>query len=395
MLIYLVAGARPNFMKIAPIVRALQAQPSPQALSYKIVHTGQHYDRDMNEVFFEELGIPQPDVFMPGGGGSHAHQTARIMIGFEDLCQAERPDAVLVVGDVDSTLACSIVAKKMNIPVAHVEAGLRSGDMRMPEEINRLVTDSIADWFFVTEPSALEHLRREGKREDAIHHVGHVMVDNVLYQADKLARAGVPDAGAGAWKAARRAGGGRYGVVTLHRPANVDAPAALARIAGALNSIAAELPLIFPVHPRTRANIERFGIGLGPGVTLAGPQPYMAFLDLWKDAALVLTDSGGLQEETTALGVPCVTIRDNTERPVTVEEGSNVLAGTDPAVIVAEARKILRGEGKRGRRPALWDGQAAQRIVAVLSAALADMSADRQADIQVDARAGTPAEAPQ
>jgi UDP-N-acetylglucosamine 2-epimerase (non-hydrolysing) len=387
MLIYLVAGARPNFMKIAPIVRALRAQPSPHALSYKIVHTGQHYDRDMNEVFFEELGIPQPDVFMPGGGGSHAHQTARIMIGFEALCQGERPDAVLVVGDVDSTLACSIVAKKMNIPVAHVEAGLRSGDMAMPEEINRLVTDSIADWFFVTEPSALAHLRREGKREDAIHYVGHVMVDNVLYQADRLARAGAAGAETGAWKAACRTGGGRYGVVTLHRPANVDEPAALARIAGALTSIAAELPLIFPVHPRTRANIARFGIDLGPGVTLAGPQPYMAFLDLWKDAALVLTDSGGLQEETTALGVPCVTIRDNTERPVTVEEGSNVLAGTDPAVIVAETRKILRGEGKRGRRPALWDGQAAQRIVAVLSAALADKQADKQADEQADASA--------
>jgi UDP-N-acetylglucosamine 2-epimerase (non-hydrolysing) len=366
MLIYLVAGARPNFMKIAPIVRALQAQPSPPALSYKIVHTGQHYDRDMNEVFFEELGIPRPDVFMPGGGGSHARQTARVMIGFEELCRTERPDAVLVVGDVDSTLACSIVAKKMGIPVAHVEAGLRSGDMGMPEEINRLVTDSIADWFFVTEPSAVEHLRREGKREDAIHYVGHVMVDNVLYQADKLAGADTSAFETAAWKAASRAGGGRYGVVTLHRPANVDAPAALARIAGALGAIAAELPLIFPVHPRTRANIERFGIDLGPGVTLAGPQPYMAFLDLWKDAALVLTDSGGLQEETTALGVPCVTLRDNTERPVTVEEGSNVLAA-----IVAAARAILRGEGKRGRRPALWDGQAARRIVAVLVGASA------------------------
>jgi UDP-N-acetylglucosamine 2-epimerase (non-hydrolysing) len=361
MLIYLVAGARPNFMKIAPIVRALQAQ---QALSFKIIHTGQHYDRDMNEVFFEELGIPQPDLFMAAGGGSHAQQTAKIMIGFEELCIGERPAAVLVVGDVNSTLACSIVAKKLGIPVAHVEAGLRSGDMAMPEEINRLVTDSISDWFFVTEPSAVEHLKREGKRDAAIHYVGHVMVDNVLYQADKLTRADTSGFETGAFKAAQR---GRYGVVTLHRPSNVDDPANFAKVAGALKEIASELPLIFPVHPRTRANLDKFGIDLGPNITLAGPQAYMAFLNLWKDAAVVLTDSGGLQEETTALGVPCVTIRENTERPVTVEEGSNVLAGTDPVKIVAETRKVLRGEGKQGKRPYLWDGKAAERIVAILA----------------------------
>ena len=368
MLIYLVAGARPNFMKIAPIVRALQAQ---QALSFKINHTGQHYDREMNDVFFEELGIPQPDVFMAAGGGSHAQQTAKIMVGFEELREAERPAAVLVVGDVNSTLACSIVAKKLNIPVAHVEAGLRSGDMSMPEEINRLVTDSISDWFFVTEPSAVEHLRREGKRESAVHYVGHVMVDNVLYQADKLGSADTSGFETSAFKAERLENGGRYGVVTLHRPSNVDDPEAFARIAGALKEIATELPLIFPVHPRTRANLDKFGIDLGPNVTLAGPQAYMAFLNLWKDAAVVLTDSGGLQEETTALGVPCVTIRENTERPVTVEEGSNVLAGTDPEAIVREARKVLRGEGKQGRRPQLWDGKAAERIVAILAREIA------------------------
>jgi UDP-N-acetylglucosamine 2-epimerase (non-hydrolysing) len=365
MLIYLVAGARPNFMKIAPIVRALQARPD--ALSFKIIHTGQHYDREMNDVFFEELGIPQPDVFMAAGGGSHAQQTAKIMLGFEELCMAEPPRAVLVVGDVNSTLACSIVAKKLNIPVAHVEAGLRSFDMTMPEEINRLVTDSISDWFFVTEPSAALHLRREGKKDSAIHYVGHVMVDNVLYQADKLARAGSADFETSAWKRERQDAGQRYGVVTLHRPSNVDDPETFTRIAGALRDISKELPLIFPVHPRTRANIEKFGIDLGPDVTLAGPQAYMAFLDLWKDAAVVLTDSGGLQEETTALGVPCVTIRENTERPVTVDEGSNVLAGTDPAAIVREAGRILRGEGKQGRRPQLWDGRAAERIVDVLA----------------------------
>ncbi|SCY23958.1 non-hydrolyzing UDP-N-acetylglucosamine 2-epimerase [Nitrosospira sp. Nsp13] len=362
--IYLVAGARPNFMKIAPIVRALQAHGG---LAFKIIHTGQHYDRDMNDVFFEELGIPQPDVFMAAGGGSHSQQTSKIMIAFEELCQIERPDAVLVVGDVNSTLACSIAAKKLDIPVGHVEAGLRSGDMTMPEEINRLVTDSISDWFFVTEPSGIVHLKKEGKSDSAIHYVGHVMVDNLLYQAEKLVSSDALSFETSGVKVAHRINGGRYGVVTLHRPGNVDSIEAMARIGEALKQIANELPLIFPVHPRTRGNLEKFGINLGPNITLMGPQAYMAFLHLWKDAAVVLTDSGGLQEETTALGVPCITIRENTERPVTVEEGSNVLAGTDPARIVVEVRKVLRGEGKQGRRPHLWDGKAAERIVEILA----------------------------
>lgn len=366
-LLYLVAGARPNFMKIAPIVRALDAHGR---LDYRIIHTGQHYDREMNDVFFEELGIPAPDVFMGAGGGSHAQQTAKIMTAFEELCLKNRPDAVLVVGDVNSTLACSIVAKKLHIPVAHVEAGLRSGDMKMPEEINRIVTDSIADWFFVTEPSGIEHLRREGKPEGSIHYVGHVMVDNLLYQAAKLARSKAEFE-----TSSLKRQNPRYGVVTLHRPSNVDDPGTFARIGAALKEIADELPLIFPVHPRTRGNLEKFGIDLGEDITLTGPQPYMAFLDLWKDATVVLTDSGGLQEETTALGVPCITIRENTERPVTVEEGTNVLAGTDPAKIVAEARKILRGEGKQGRRPHLWDGHAAERIVEILAQELSKIGA--------------------
>jgi UDP-N-acetylglucosamine 2-epimerase (non-hydrolysing) len=366
--IYLVAGARPNFMKIAPIVRALQAH---RGLAFKIIHTGQHYDREMNDVFFDELGIPKPDVFMGAGGGSHSLQTAKIMVAFEELCQADRPDSVLVVGDVNSTLACSIVAKKLNIPVAHVEAGLRSGDMTMPEEINRLVTDSISDWFFVTEPSGVTHLRREGKPDSAIFYVGHVMVDNALYQAEKLTNTDTSGFETNAFKTANTGNGNRYGVVTLHRPSNVDIADMMSRIGGALKEISAELPLIFPVHPRTRGNLEKFGIDLGPNVTLVGPQGYMAFLNLWKDAAVVLTDSGGLQEETTALGIPCVTIRENTERPITVEEGTNVLAGTDPDRIVAEARKVLRGEGKQGRRPHLWDGKAAERIVEILAAKLA------------------------
>lgn len=358
--IFLVAGARPNFMKIAPIVRAIQARGG---LEYQIIHTGQHYDREMNEVFFEELGIPEPDVFMGAGGGSHAQQTAKIMVAFEELCQANRPDAVLVVGDVNSTLACSIVAKKLNILVAHVEAGLRSGDMTMPEEINRLVTDSISDLFFVTEPSGVKHLQAEGKADAAIHYVGHVMVDNVLFQAEKLKEIDRSEFGIAAVIPADN----RYGVVTLHRPSNVDDAVMIARIGGALREIAEELPLLFPVHPRTRNNLEKFGIDLGPNVTLLGPQAYMPFLSLWKDAVVVLTDSGGLQEETTALGVPCLTIRENTERPVTVDEGSNVLVGTEPARIIEEARKVLRGKGKRGRRPMLWDGRAAERIVEILA----------------------------
>lgn len=352
-LLYIVAGARPNFMKVAPIVRALKARND---MAFKLIHTGQHYDRNMNDIFFEELGIPQPDIFMGTGGIRLSQQMARIMVAFDELCLAQRPDAVLVVGDVISTLACCLVAKMHDIRVAHVEAGLRSGDRAMPEEINRLATDSIADWFFVTEPSAVDNLLREGKPESAIHYVGQVMVDNLLYQAAKLVST---------------QNSRRYGVVTLHRPGNVDNEQTLMRIGGALKEIAAELPLIFPLHPRTRRSLEKFNIVLGPNVTLTEPQGYMAFLTLWKDAVLVLTDSGGLQEETTALGVPCITIRENTERPITVEEGSNVLAGTDPMRIVAEARKILSGEGKRGRRPYLWDGEAAKRIVAVLANALA------------------------
>lgn len=362
-LIHLVAGTRPNFMKIAPIVRALDGH---NGLRYRIVHTGQHYDREMNEVFFEELGIPHPDVFMGAGGGSHAQQTSRIMVAFEELCQQEKPDAVVVVGDVNSTLACAIVAKKAGIPVAHVEAGLRSGDMAMPEEINRLVTDSISDWFFVTEPSAIEHLRREGKAEDKIHYVGHVMVDNLFYQVSKLESIDANQLDMAEFKRQNPA----YGVVTLHRPSNVDDPENLSRIVSALRTLSAELPLIFPVHPRTRNNLERFGIDLGPDVTLSGPLPYMPFLNLWKDSTVVITDSGGLQEETTALGVPCITVRENTERPVTVDEGTNVLVGTDPDGILREARRAIAGESKRGCRPALWDGKAAERIVDRLAAAL-------------------------
>ena len=356
--IHLIAGARPNFMKIAPIVRAMQQRDMP----FKIIHTGQHYDRDMNEVFFEELGIPQPDLFMGAGGGSHAEQTARIMVAYEKCIAEDRPSMTLVVGDVNSTLACAIVAKKAHLPVAHVEAGLRSGDLAMPEEINRLVTDSISDLFFATEPSGVEHLLREGKAKDAVHYVGHVMVDNLLYQVAQLESADASRLEGAELKNLHP----RYGAVTMHRPSNVDDPAVFAGIVGALRDISQHLPLIFPVHPRTRGNLEKFGLDLGPNVTLTKPLSYMAFLNLWRDAALVLTDSGGLQEETTALGVPCITMRENTERPVTVDEGTNVLAGTDPETIRREARKVLEGGRREGRVPHLWDGRAAERIVDVL-----------------------------
>lgn len=363
-LLYLVAGARPNFMKLAPLVRALEERRD--ALAYRIVHTGQHYDREMSDVFFDELGIPKPDHHLGAGGGSHAQQTAKVMVAFEDLCVAARPDAVVVVGDVNSTLACSIVAKKLGIAVAHVEAGLRSGDIAMPEEINRLVTDAISDWFFVTEPSGVEHLMREGKPADRVHYVGHVMVDNVLFQRDLLALSKASGGSSSAFKAAHP----RYGAVTLHRPSNVDDAPVFSRIAQALREVSAKLPLVFPVHPRTRANIEKFGIDLGEHVHLVPPLAYMEFLDLWKDAAVVLTDSGGMQEETTALGIPCLTLRENTERPVTVTDGTNVLVGSDPALIRDEVEKILAGHGKQGRRPHLWDGRAAQRIVEILARVL-------------------------
>lgn len=359
----LVAGARPNFMKIAPIVRALQQDGR---LQWRLVHTGQHYDREMNDVFFEELGIPAPDVRLGAGGGSHATQTAKIMIAYEELCQRERPDAVVVVGDVNSTLACSIVAKKLCIPVAHVEAGLRSGDMSMPEEINRLVTDAICDWFFVTEPSGTQHLLREGKDPASVHDVGHVMADNVLYQVHKLSTMDTSSFETDVFK--RRHA--RYGVLTLHRPSNVDTQAGLEKLAASLKPISQRLPLAFPVHPRTRANIEKFGIDLGPHIELMPPQAYMAFLHLWKDAVVVLTDSGGLQEETTVLGVPCVTLRENTERPITVDEGTNMLAGTEPARVIELATAVIDGRSKRGQRPTLWDGNAARRIVKVLTLAL-------------------------
>lgn len=358
--ITLVAGARPNFMKIAPILRALEQTAG--VFKYRLVHTGQHYDEAMNAVFFRELGIPQPDIFLSGGSGTHAQQTARIMIEFEKECMQNRSDLVLVVGDVNSTLACSIVAKKLHIPVAHVEAGLRSGDMSMPEEINRRVTDSISDIFFVTEPSGVGNLIQEGHSADVIFHVGHVMVDNLFHQKNNLKELDFSKTSTGLLKEQL----GDYGVVTLHRPSNVDDPLMLGLICQTLTEISAELPLVFPMHPRTKGHLEKSGISLGAGVYVLNPLPYMEFLNLWKDARVILTDSGGLQEESTALGVPCLTLRENTERPITVTEGTNKLVGRDMKLLKREIQTILRGDLKIGRTPALWDGRASQRIVDTL-----------------------------
>lgn len=356
----LVAGARPNFMKVAPLLRQIRLQ-APQIRAV-LVHTGQHHDRAMSGVFFDELGLPAPDHHLGVGGGSHAQQTARILLAFEALLQRERPDMVAVVGDVDSTLACALAARKCALPVAHIEAGLRSHEPDMPEEINRRATDAISQWCFASEPAALQNLLREGHDPRRVFMVGQWMVDTLLQHSAWL-REHPPRSGP---TLDFRQVHPRYGVVTLHRPANVDDPDVLARLARVLRRVGAELPLAFAVHPRTRARLEHGALDLGEGVRLLPPLPYREFLHLWSHAAVVLTDSGGLQEETTALGVPCLTLRQSTERPATVQEGSNTLVGTDEKIILEAVRTVLAGRGKAGRRPALWDGQASERTVAQL-----------------------------
>lgn len=345
-----VGGARPNFMKLAPLVKALREAPDFRVV---LVHTGQHYDEKMSGQFFRELGLPEPDHYLHVGSGSHAQQTAEILKRFETVVEQERPDGVLVVGDVNSTMAAAIVAAKLHVRVIHVEAGLRSFDRAMPEEINRLVTDAIADFLLVTEESAYHNLLREGVPKSRIRLVGNLMIDTLR---QNLARAQSESKIA----AELRLEEGKYGVVTLHRPANVDHPDHLDGILKALSVIAKEFPLYFPVHPRTRAQIADQAALESRGIRLMEPLGYLDFLALLARAALVLTDSGGIQEETTALGVPCLTLRDNTERPVTVDEGTNVLAGTIPATILA-AWETMRIEPKRGRIPRYWDGRAAQR----------------------------------
>lgn len=356
--VLLIAGARPNFMKISPIYRASLYHGSVRC---SIVHTGQHYDHEMSSTFFEELDIPEPAYSLNVGSGSHAEQTAKIMIAFEEVCRLEMPDLVMVVGDVNSTLACSIVAKKCCIPVAHVEAGLRSFDLAMPEEINRMVTDAISDYFFVTEESGVDNLLREGKPGGSIHYVGHVMVDNLLYQVARLSRLDLTALPTFALKQVSEP----YLFLTLHRPSNVDSADNFRSIAAAINELSARRTIVFPVHPRTRKMMESFGISLSDRVKLLPPLGYRDALYLWKDAEAVLTDSGGLQEETTALGVPCVTIRDNTERPITVELGTNILAGTTTEAILAAYPESL-AKRDQAQVPPLWDGKASERIWRVL-----------------------------
>jgi UDP-N-acetylglucosamine 2-epimerase (non-hydrolysing) len=358
--VLLIAGARPNFMKIAPIFRASLRFPN---VDCKIVHTGQHYDPEMSAVFFEDLGIPEPAFHLEAGSGSHAEQTAKIMTAFEKICEKEEPNLVMVVGDVNSTLACSIVAKKQGVRVAHVEAGLRSFDMGMPEEINRMVTDAITDYFFVTEESGVRNLLGEGKLSERVHFVGHVMIDNLLYQCGKLEDGKVDARALSVYslKQEKR----HYSFLTLHRPSNVDNAEKFRGIVSAINEIARQIPIIFPMHPRTRKMAEQFGIRFSDRVTLLPPLGFTESLYLWKDAEVVLTDSGGLQEETTALGKPCVTIRENTERPVTVEVGSNILAGTEKADILRAYHESIE-KARKAKIPPHWDGKASDRIWRVL-----------------------------
>ncbi len=355
MKVFLVAGARPNFMKIAPIYRE---SLNYDALDCRVVHTGQHYDYEMSEAFFKDLSLPDPDFFLNAGSGSHANQTARIMVSFEELCLQEQPELVMVVGDVNSTLACSVVAKKLLISVAHVEAGLRSFDLTMPEEINRMVTDSISDYFFVTENSAQENLLAEGKPNHKIHFTGNVMIDNLLYQAKSLENADPKNFQTFQLKQQHQ----DYVFLTLHRPSNVDTRAGFEEIAEALNCVASERAIFFPVHPRTRKMVERFDIKFSNNIFLLPPLGFKEALFLWKDATLVMTDSGGLQEETTGLGLPCVTLRENTERPITTEMGTNILAGTRKESILDSYRKALLKEGRTQSVPPKWDGMASQRI---------------------------------
>ncbi len=365
-----IVGARPNFMKIAPVIGALRADPL--RVNTCLVHTGQHYDAAMKHTFFEQLGIPVPDVDLEVGSLSHAVQTAEIMRRFEPVLDAHRPAAVLVVGDVNSTIACALVAAKKGVPVAHVEAGLRSYDRAMPEEINRVLTDQISDWLFTTERNARDNLLREGIADEKIHFVGNVMIDTLLHHRLRAVPAEQTLGASGDPAPFVNALNG-YGVLTLHRPSNVDDPAVLKRLLTTVHDLARDIPLVFPVHPRTEARIRAAGLeSLLDGARLLRLPPlgYLEMLGLMAGAHLVLTDSGGMQEETTALGVPCLTIRENTERPITIEQGTNTLVGTQSARIRAAFADILASGGKAGRVPELWDGQAAERIAAHLHASL-------------------------
>lgn len=361
-----IVGARPNFMKIAAIADAIREHntDSVQKIEHFIVHTGQHYDEKMSDLFFHDLGIPVPDINLGVGSASHAVQTAEIMKKIEPVLLENRPDFLIVVGDVNSTIACALVAAKLGIKIVHVEGGLRSFDRKMPEEINRILTDSISDILFVTEPSGADNLLKEGVPEEKIHFVGNVMIDSLLKHrpraeenSDILSKMDLIDNN-GDTRA--------YGIVTLHRPSNVDNPEVLDSIATALNRISQHLELVFPVHPRAKMNMDKMGITLSPFIHLTESLGYLDFLKLMANARLVLTDSGGIQEETTILGIPCLTIRENTERPVTVAQGTNRIVGTNPETIYREASLALEENSRSFDRPELWDGLAGARIVEIL-----------------------------
>jgi UDP-N-acetylglucosamine 2-epimerase (non-hydrolysing) len=365
----LIAGARPNFMKIAPIIDALKlAEARGCALRYRLIHTGQHYDKAMSGSFFEQLGIPEPDINLEVGSGTQAEQAAAIMVRYEKVLLEQRSDLCLVVGDVTSTMACSIAARKCGVLVAHVEGGIRSGDWTMPEEINRVVTDSISNWFFTTSEVANANLRQAGVADERIFFVGNTMIDTLLKQMPRLR--------APAFWDELGLEPGRYFVVTLHRPANVDGEQQLLSLLRAIAEGAGGLPVVFPVHPRTAKNLrELMGAsfasklaptGAGAGIHFVDPQPYLEFNYLVKHAKGVITDSGGITEETTVMGVPCLTLRDSTERPETVTVGTNELIGTDPAKLAPALARLIAGQWKKGGIPEKWDGRAAERIVAEL-----------------------------
>jgi UDP-N-acetylglucosamine 2-epimerase (non-hydrolysing) len=355
-----VVGARPNFMKVAPLHRAFQAHTDK--VQHMICHTGQHYDEKMSKIFFEDLELPEPDIYLGIGSGSHAEQTARVMVEFERVLLEHEPDLVIVVGDVNSTLACSVTASKLHIPVAHVEAGLRSFDRDMPEEINRLVTDVIADHLFVTERAGMENLKHEGIPDEKVHFTGHVMIDSLAYYREKATLSGALEQFDLLPKA--------YTLVTLHRPSNVDVKENLEKILTLFETLQAETKFLFPVHPRTRSRIAEFGLEKRfkaiSSLKLCDPIGYLDFLKLMDNAALILTDSGGIQEESTWLQIPCITLRESTERPITAEIGTNEVVGLNIPLAVEKSRSALNGNARRGTIPDLWDGKAAERIVKVL-----------------------------
>lgn len=355
--IILVVGARPNFMKIAPLYAELKQRGVTQIL----MHTGQHYDDNMSKIFFDDLGMPKPDIYLGIGSGSHAEQTARVMIEFEKICIENKPSMVVVVGDVNSTVACSIVCAKLIIPCAHVEAGLRSFDREMPEEVNRILTDSVANLLLTPSPDGDENLRAEGVSEERIVRVGNIMIDSLFTNIERAKKSTlISDMGLEK----------KYAILTLHRPSNVDIKDNFSKIIGALEFIGQHIQIVFPMHPRTQKNATKFSL-LGriesiPNIVITGPLGYLDFISLMSSSTMALTDSGGLQEETTALGIPCVTLRENTERPITVTEGTNEVVGCDPELIKSTAINILTTGGKVGRIPDLWDGKTAHRIADVL-----------------------------